>query len=254
MKKTYLISLLLMIALFLSYCSKESDDENPDADFQLLNSFSVAVPEPSGLCFAPDGKNLLTVSDRDGCIYELSLEGKLIRKFYCQGDDLEGVACDPESQIIAVVEEGSRKVVLIDYADGQIIDDYAIQIEASSSNKGLEGIAWSSTEQCWLLLNEAQPALLMKWSPEKALFWSQELDFAADYSGIDAANTAGKYWIVSDQSKKLFLWSVAKGVINAHDLDRTSYEGIAIDEKNNLVYLINDDASKLNVYKISNDE
>ena len=246
----------IIIFTVVVFCScKTGDTQNPAPGFpkgelELIERFQTQVPEPSGLAFGPGMNTLLTVSDNTNQIYELDLQGEIIRVIDFTGRDLEGVAYNPDKNLIAVVDERDREVALIDYESGQAQGVYKINIQSGSENAGLEGISYNSNNKRYYIVNETNPDLLILWSPEGGILSQEKMKFAQDYSVIFVDATRSLLWFVSDQSQQIFKCDYNSKVLMVFDLDRSKYEGLAIDR--DLVYVINDATANLNIYQIKN--
>ena len=195
-------------------------------------------------------QSLLTVSDQTGKVYEISLEGDIIRIMNYTGSDLEGVCFNNEEQIIAVTEERSREVVFLDYPEGNEISRYKINVEIQAENKGLEGISYNSNNNMYYILNEALPGQLLIWNPDLGLIGTEEPDFASDYSGLCVDAPASCLWILSDESALFSKCDYKANPLITFMLTKTKFEGIAVDEDQNLVYLVNDGSSMMDCYKL----
>lgn len=237
-------------------CScKTGDTQNPVSGYlqgglERLGSFQTEVPEPSGLAFGPGMNTLLTVSDNTNQVYELNLQGEIIRVIDFTGRDLEGVTYNPDKNLIAVVDERDREVALIHYETGQVEGVYKISISAGSDNAGLEGISYNSNNKLYYIVNETNPDLLIVWSPESGIISQEKLNFAQDYSGVFVDATRSLLWFVSDQSQQIFKCDYNSKVLMVFDLDKSKYEGLAVDQ--DLLYVINDANARLNIYRIKN--
>lgn len=249
-----ILPIIFFVVIVFSSC-KTGDTQNPatgypQGDLELIDSFETLVPEPSGLTFGPGLNTLLTVSDNTNQVYELDLQGNVLRVIDYAGRDLEGVAYNPDKNLIAVVDERDREVALINYETEQVQGVYKINIPVGSENAGLEGISYNSNNKLYCIVNETNPDLLVVWSPENGIISQQKLNFAEDYSGICVDAGQSLLWFVSDQSQKIYKCDYSSKVLMAYALDQTKYEGIVIN--NDLVYLINDATARLNIYRIKN--
>jgi uncharacterized protein YjiK len=246
---------ILFIVLMTLVSCKTGDTQNPatgypQGDLELIGSFETLVPEPSGLAFGPGMNTLLTVSDNTNQVFELDLQGKVLRVIHYGGRDLEGVAYNPDKNLIAVVDERDREVALINYDSEQVQGVNKINISVGSENAGLEGISYNSNNKLYYIVNETNPGLLVVWSPEEGIITQQKLNFAEDYSGIFVDSGQSLLWFVSDQSQKIYKCDYNSKVLMAFALDQTKYEGIVVN--NDLVYVINDATARLNIYQIKN--
>ncbi len=249
LKNIFVIILIFFIA---SSCKKdETQDpgsEIPTGELELINSYPIDVPEPSGLSFGSDKNTLLTVSDNTNQIYELDLQGNVIRIIDFTGRDLEGVTYNPDENHIAVIDERDREVALIDYDSGNTLEIYQIDVPIGSENSGLEGISYNSNNKHYYIVNEANPGMMLVWSPSSGVISQDNLQFASDYSGIFADANLSHLWFLSDASQRLYKCNYGAEVLLAFNLDKQKYEGVVID--NDLCYLVNDATARLNIYKI----
>ncbi len=248
------ISIIVIVFLIAYSCTEKSTPvpgvEIPMGELEMTQSFAIDVPEPSGLSFGPDKNTLLTVSDETNQIYELDLLGNVIRVLDYTGSDLEGVTYNPDENLIAVVDERDREVALIDYTSGVTTGVHKIVIPFGSDNSGLEGISYNSNNKYYYILNEINPKLLIIWNPSSGIISEEDLNFAADYSGVFVDTDHSLLWIVSDESKRLFKCDYNASVMLGLNLYDLKYEGVAVDDDQ--IYLINDASSRLNIYKIIN--
>ena len=242
---------LIILLAFLFFGSCKKDSQTPMGELELVNSYTVDVPELSGLSFGPDGNTLLTVSDKTNRIYELDMEGVVLRTLEFEGVDLEGVTYNPDENLIAVVDESLRSVTLVDYNSGHDLETYPIDILYGSLTNGLEGISYNISNKDYYIVNEKDYGMLVVWNPLSGLISQSLLQFAADYSGIYTDVESSVLWIVSDESKRVYKCNLNAEVTMTYNLDALKYEGIVID--NDLIYLVNDATSKLNVYRVKND-
>lgn len=249
--------LIIAIALLLTYsCNKTTETpvpviEIPVGVLELIDSYPVDVPEPSGLSFGPGKITLLTVSDHTNQVYELDLKGNVIRTYDYTGKDLEGVTYNPDKNLIAVAEEADREITLIDYDSGNTEGTFGIEIQIGANNSGLEGISYNMNNKLYYIVNETNPDLMVLWRPESGIISQEKLNFASDYSGLFTDVDHSLLWFVSDQSRSLYKCDYATNVLVKYELDDLKYEGVVIDSE--LVYLINDATAELNIYKIKND-
>ncbi len=217
---------------------------------EKIGEYNLSVAEPSGLSFGRGGSSLFTVSDNANKVYEIDFQGNVIRELAYEGEDLEGVTYNPVDDVLAIVEERKREVVLLNYDTGEEMERFDIAVKVNEENKGLEGISWSSANYAYYLLNENSPALMMVWKKNAGIISEVDLNFASDYSGIFVDNKEGNLWIVSDESQMLFRCDYNARVLEKFELNFSKAEGIAVDYENNVVYVVSDKLSKLFVYKI----
>lgn len=246
-----ILFILLFGCLFFS-CKKNDPtipmNKIPVSYLELISSFPLNVLEPSGLCLGPNNATFLTVSDNTNKIYEIDFSGNTLRTLAFKGIDLEGITYNPKLNTIAVIEEGGRNVVMVDYESGLEIGRYHISIEENSANKGLEGISYNKNNSIYYIVNEDAPGLLVLWSPMLGIIDEIDLKFASDYSGIFVDDANSLLWVVSDESKALYKCDYNTNVLHQYNVDELKFEGISI--VNNLIYMVNDASAKLYVYKI----
>ena len=73
--------------------------------------------------------------------------------------------------------------------------------------------------------------------------------FAGDYSGVTYDAQWGSFWIVSDQSRAIYLWDRVRGVRQEYPLNLPNIEGVAIDPATNRIYTVSDSENKLYVWQ-----
>ena len=246
---------IIAIMLFVAFSCKKNENadlviEIPVGTLELIHSYTVNVPEPSGLSFGPDNNTLLTVSDHLNQVYELDLQGNVLRTLDYIGKDLEGVTYNLHDNSIAVAEEADREITMIDYETGNKLETYRIDVSIGSDNSGLEGISYNKNNSLNYIVNETNPDLLIIWSPEYGKVSETKLKFASDYSGIFVDDENSILWIVSDQSRGLYKCDYNANVLMSFNLDNLKYEGVVV--YNDMVYLINDATQRLNIYQIKN--
>lgn len=251
MKRISIIGFVLFLAVS---CQKKETPgpvvEIPVGKLELIESYILDVPEPSGLSFGPQKGTLLTVSDHTNHVYEMDLQGNIIRILDYTGKDLEGVTFNPNKNLVVVAEEADREITFIDYDSGNKLETYKIDISFGSDNSGLEGVSYNLNNKLYYIVNETNPDLMLIWNPASGIISEEKLDFAADYSGIFTDSDHSLLWYVSDQSQSLYKCDYNSNVLLIFNLDELKYEGVVVD--GDLVYLVNDATTRLNIYKIKN--
>jgi uncharacterized protein YjiK len=253
------VGTIVLLIMFGTACKKNEDtlpadpgNTVPTGKLEKLDEFHMNIAEPSGLSFGRTKQSLFTVSDNSNKVYEMDLQGNVIRELAYTGEDLEGITCNPDDNVLAVVEERKREVVFLNYETGAEINRYKINVKEGDSNKGLEGISWNTNNRAYYLLNENNPALMMVWKPDAGIISEVDMNFAYDYSGIYADSENSFLWIVSDESQMLYRCNYNAKVLEKYELNFSKAEGIAVDYENNRIYVISDKLSKLFVYKMVN--
>ncbi len=236
---------ILIILIIVSACN--TADTNKDA-FDLVNSYKINVPEPSGLSFAADNKSLYTVSDRTNKIYRISLEGKLIEKINCTAEDLEGIVFDNLDTSIWLADERKRRLINVNL-QGKTLKSIDLNIEAQNNNSGLEGLTINKNTGNFLCLNEKKPGLLIETDKSGNILKTHKLDFAKDYSGAYHDAHTNKLWIVSDKSMTITRFDAKGNTEHSYQTDIESMEGIVVDSQNRLMYIVSDDLGRLFIFK-----
>jgi len=240
---------------------------------------SAGLNEPSGVVLTMEEDALWVVSDNKNCIFQVDLNGKLKidATIEIEGTDLEGIALD-EQGILYTVSEDKNTVIAI--GNGQIIRSQKIKDMKGynhiakyfdeSVNKGLEGI--TSYKDSLFLLKEGPPGLLIKISnnlekiishrilDEKKGFDDDEIKARKiDYSGLCFYSTSNQiFWIVSDKSKRIFLYDWEKDKViksfplayskNGKEREIEKAEGITYNPDNKRLYIVSDEEARLYVF------
>ncbi len=254
--KITLLMMLVSVVLLagMESCNKDGGDGLPPVHakgtLEKLFEQPLEISEPSGLAFGPGDTTLLVVSDNTNKVYEINLNGEVLRTLDYTGNDLEGVAYNPYDNLVAVTEERKRQLVILDYTEGKERQRADIPTGGNTENKGLEGVSYNRNNRAYYLVNEDLPGELILWSPSAGIISTAQLNFAADYSGIFADAQNGFIYIVSDESRALFKCDYNAKVITEYPLPDTKFEGVAVDGNKNLVYLVNDKTGKYFIFKI----
>lgn len=248
--------LILFSILALASCNKDIAlppvQEPTDSTFQisLIETHLLDIAEPSGLSWDLYHHNFIVVDDNTNKAYLIDKLGKTISPLNYSGDDTEGITVDVKNHEIWLAEEALSKLILMDSL-GNELNSYDININRTSTKKGLEGLSYSSYDNTFYILNESEPGLLIKWTPTNGILSQKELQFAQDYSGIYADNADQSLWIVSDQSQKLFHCDNKGEVKQSFNLDFPKAEGLIVDLENERVYIVSDSEQRLYTYKIT---
>ena len=212
---------------------------------RLVSSYTLDIAEPSDITIDDTGTRLWTVSNSPDSVYEIDLTGHRVRTLPFAGHDLEGIAYDKSDQTLWLAEENRREVVHLDL-DGTVLGTYALGI-TGEVNSGLEGICLTGAGGIDVL-NEKLPGLFITLDPSYAVATIDTVKFAGDYSGMSFDPASGAVWIVSDQSKRLYLWSRTAGVMKEYYLPYDKAEGVAYAPAANRFYIVSEAGNKLYVY------
>jgi len=258
MKQQTIIFIAFLFFLSFYACNgenekkKEKEVENKEEiSIKSLNkvaSYKIDVPEPSGLSFSEDDEVLYTVSDKTNKIYKISTKGELISIIDCKASDLEGICYDTNNKFIWIAEERNRKIVKLD-TKGNIIDGKSLEIQANDENKGIEGITINKKNGYTYCVNEGKPGLLIELDENQKKINEYELNFAEDYSGIFYDSEIDKVWIISDKSKTITKCDLKGNEIETYKLGIKKAEGVVVDSKNKLIYVVSDKKEKLYVFE-----
>lgn len=213
---------------------------------RLVATHVLDLPEPSDLAVNETGTTLWVVSNDPDSIYQLDLAGHRVKTLKYAGHALEGIAYDRSDRTLWVAEENRREVVHLDL-DGNVLSTHPLDLRGEQ-NSGLEGICLGGAGGIFLL-NEKRPGLFIELDPGAAIATTDTLTFAGDYSGLAYDAPSEAFWIVSDQSRRLFLWSRTAGVLKEYALPFESAEGVAYDAATNLIYIVSDLGRTLYIYE-----
>ena len=225
-----------------SNCNKNNEEE-PQNILEIKSTFSIKVPEPSGLAVNSQGTVLYTVSDETGLIYKLSTNGELIQTYNAQGDDLEGITfSEPDKLYLA--QERTKEIITFNITTINI-SKHLINYSNNDSNSGIEGIAYNTKDGTFFILNEKNPGLLIRLRSDFSILSQHKLDFALDYSGIFYDEQLNALWIVSDESRLVCKCTLNGDLVVSYKTNIPKIEGIAV--TNSEIYLVSDSESKLYV-------
>jgi uncharacterized protein YjiK len=206
-------------------------------------SYDLEILEPSDLTFGKNYETLWTVSDLpDGNIYEIDLQGNILRVLDFNGDDLEGITYDHANNILWAVDEQKNEIIILNPDHGEI-ERHSLPVIASEDH-GFEGIAFETQDKIWVA-NEKLPKMIFLLDSNFAIQKEYEPDLAEDYSGLCVNPDNGILWIVSDESQLLVKWSPYDGTSEKYSLPIQKAEGIAINHQNGQIFIVSDGEQKL---------
>jgi len=242
---TFVFAAVLVAASLLG-CGSSETAAPPLPTLPLIASFALDVTEPSDLAIDETGTLLWTVSNGADSVYQLDTTGKRLKALNYAGQDLEGIAYDPVTTTLWVAEENQRALVHLDL-DGNVISKHNLAL-TGEQNSGLEGVSFDGAGSL-VVLNEKLPGMFIQLNPDLTIASKDTLTFAGDYSGITYEPGSASFWIVSDQSHRLYRWTRAGGVAKEYDLPFPKPEGVAFDPATNRVYIVSDSEKRMYVYQ-----
>ena len=230
----------------LSGCKGSDPAAPPIPTLPLLASFALDMNEPSDLAIDETGTLLWTVGNNPDSVYQLDTSGKRLKALNYSGQDLEGIAYDPATHTLWAAEENLRALVHLDL-DGNVLLQHNLGL-TGEQNSGLEGVSYDGGGSL-VVVNEKLPGMFIQLNPDLSIASKDTLTFAGDYSGITYEPTSASFWIVSDQSHRLYRWTRAGGVAAQYDLPFPKPEGVAFDPATNRVYVVSDSEKRLYVFQ-----
>ncbi len=247
------IPILLLLVIAECDCKKTIVSATAKDVLQPLSVFDMEVQEPSGLSFGENNQSLWTVSDPpDNKVYEIDLQGEILRTLSFTGDDLEGVAYDSLDQAIWIIEEKKQEIVKLDI-QGTVLERHPVNVENSNLNNGLEGIAISASHQFWVV-NQNRPCELIELNSDFSIHNHFSFNSIGDLNGLCPDVVEGQFWMLSSANHLLIHWSQSQGIMEQYYLPMKTPEGIAIDFYNNLAYVVSDSEARLFIFQLTLDK
>lgn len=205
--------------------------------------YETGVPEPSGLAYHWRNGTLLTVSDGNSTVYEMTLTGSVLRSMVIQSSDLEGIVLSANCDTMVVAEETNRLVTTY-LSDGTKLSSFPVNVATNGGN-ALEGVALDGANHLFVL-NEKAPRLLLEFSGGTEIRRT-ELTYTTDCSDIVHDPSGDCFWMVSDESMAVVRLSRAGGMLGQWRIPFSKGEGIAIVEQK--IYIVSDADGKLHVFQ-----
>ena len=217
-----------------------------DPGLKLVDSHPLEIDESSGLTIDPQGTALWAIASRQKRVFKLDLKGRVMAELAYKGDDPEGLVFDPADSTLWIVEERRREIVQINQA-GRVLGRKKLGLEGDK-NSGLEGICLDLQGSLYVL-NEKNPGLFLQMDAALSIESQDTLDFAGDYSGMAYQPQQDRFWILSDQDKRLFVRDREGRISASYKLPLPHPEGIAVDEATRRIYIVSDSKPILYVFE-----
>jgi uncharacterized protein YjiK len=200
---------------------------------------SIKVPEPSDIAMAPDGESYYVVSDDQAAVYQLDLDGNVIRKSRTLGIDLEAVCARPD--FLYAVDETPRKVYQLSYENLEVTRTFNVPY-SGGRNKGYESITYNEAKKCFVLITEKDPIIIVELDHDfrqiNELYWKHARDISS------ATYHNGFIWLLSDEDMTVFKCDPKNyAIIQQWRINVHNPEGIVFNGKEMLI--IADDLERL---------
>ena len=205
---------------------------------------STVMLEPSGIFYNVKDNALMVVSDERPEIFELRLDGTLLKKIMTNGSDLEGITMNATCDTITVVQE-TRQLVTSYLLDGTEIKSFPVNVATNPKN-ALEGIAMDANGHLFVL-NENTPRLLIEFDRSAKEIGRLTISSSLDLSDVWYDQQSDCFWIVSDESKKVYTINRSGVVLSQWLIPFVKGEGITI--ANGKMYIVNDADAKMYVFQ-----
>lgn len=200
---------------------------------------SLKVHEPSDIALALDGKSYYVVSDDDAAVYQLDLDGKVLRKSKTLGIDLEAVCVRPD--FLYVVDETPRKVYQLDYNTLEVTRTFYVPY-SGGRNKSFESLTYNETKKCFVMITERDPVIIFELDHDfrqiNEVYWKNARDISA------ATYHNGFIWLLSDEDMTVFKCDPKTyGIVSQWRINLHNPEGIVFNGKEMLI--VADDLERL---------
>jgi uncharacterized protein YjiK len=200
---------------------------------------SLKVHEPSDIALANDGLSYYVVSDDDAAVYQLDLEGKVLRKSKTLGIDLEAVCVRPD--FLYVVDETPRKVYQLDYNTLEVIRTFYVPY-SGGRNKSFESLTYNETKKCFVMITERDPVIIFELDHDfrqiNEMYWKNARDISA------ATYHNGFIWLLSDEDMTVFKCDPKTyGIVSQWRINVHNPEGIVFNGQEMLI--VADDLERL---------
>lgn len=241
-----------VIITLLIILSISCDSETPTIpDIKLLEpiaeiDLSDILSEPSGIVYNSLSNSFYVVSDTISKIFEIDMNGNLLRSIQINATDLEGITLSKNFDTIYVVEESDNLVTSF-RLNGTKINSYSVDVSTNSTN-GLEGIAIDANNYFYVL-NEKLPRYLVKLKNEVEISRT-EITNAVDLSDVCYDSILDCLWIISDESKKIIKITKSGSLISEWQIPFLKGEGITL--VNDKIYVLQDSNAKMYIFNKPN--
>ena len=205
---------------------------------------TLAIPEPSDLCFSFDKKSIFIVSD-EGFLFETDKNGTIIRKANFEGVDCEAVFAD--EKFVYVVEETTREIKVFDLKDLTLEKTISLPY-SGGRNKGYEAFTFNKSKNKYIVLTEKDPVYLFELDLEFKVINKIKLEKIA--RDISAATYHNNFlWLLSDEDNTVFKLNPNNyEVLKKWKIKVLNPEGISFDENGNML-ILSDDLKRLYFFK-----
>ena len=205
---------------------------------------TLAIPEPSDLCFSFDKKSIFMVSD-EGLLFETDKNGTIIRKANFEGVDCEAVFAD--EKFVYVVEETTREIKVFDLKDLTLEKTISLPY-SGGRNKGYEAFTFNRSKNKYIVLTEKDPVYLFELDLEFKVINKIKLEKIA--RDISAATYHNNFlWLLSDEDNTVFKLNPNNyEVLKKWKIKVLNPEGISFDENGNML-ILSDDLKRLYFFK-----
>ena len=205
---------------------------------------TLAIPEPSDLCFSFDKKSIFMVSD-EGFLFETDKNGTIIRKANFEGIDCEAVFAD--EKFVYVVEETTREIKVFDLKDLTLEKTISLPY-SGGRNKGYEAFTFNKSKNKYIVLTEKDPVYLFELDLEFKVINKIKLEKIA--RDISAATYHNNFlWLLSDEDNTVFKLNPNNyEVLKKWKIKVLNPEGISFDENGNML-ILSDDLKRLYFFK-----
>lgn len=231
--------LFLGLLILGTSCGVSSQNELKELDRQVLQ-----IDEPSGI--TTDGTHFFIVSDRNGKVFKTDFKGGVLEVFDTGHKDLEGITFNKESDQFALVSESKRKVYQFD-AQFNEISDYKIKGKQDSKNSGLESIAFSRSNNSFYVANEKNPKQFLRLGKDFEVVNEVTVEFLDDISGLCYDEVDDLFWMVSDESRRIYSVSTEGKLLASYKIKLKKVEGIVCFE--NKLAVVSDAAEVLVIFE-----
>lgn len=231
------VALALLICCSCSACRTVAGlvDESvaPDSALYSLRivqerPVGAAIVEPSDLAFDAETGLLWTVSDETGTIHRIAPDGAVSGSpLDIGGRDLEGITIDPTSGHLFVADEATSEIVEVT-RDGQVVRRFKVDIP--TGNRGIEGIAYDSSSDGFVLVHERSPAELVFVNRSGTVARRVRID-TEDLSGITASPSGGTFLVTARFEEAVLEVDRNGKRLNRLPLNVTGLEGLVFDER-----------------------